>query len=675
MTIKSMMILAAVLAVAVFSPSAMAAKSAPINLPVSSAQILDSGTLGPSAGASLEHNTVMDNLGGWTDPHVLVRWTAHAEKPGVYRVDLYYSQPTGNDGASIAVSVGDQSVETTPPATGDWSIYKTVPVGEVQIDKAGDVDVILVARKTPHEYIMNVRSIILTPVRGKKPASDVSGPVLTPLALAGQRVLWLGDSITQDGKYVTDIEYALGKRYPDQKFDVVSIGLASETTSGQTEKRHPFPRPDVHERLKRALDKVKPSVVVACYGMNDGIYHPQSPERFAAFKKGVQSLIDTVRASGARLILLTPPPFDAKVAGNVQKSGAADYSYMDPYENYDDVLAEYAAWEMGLRERGLNVIDLHTPLAEYRKRERGTDPGFKDTGDGIHPDAAGHLAMARVFLNGLGVPVQTNATHAELVADVQKMEADPLYDLVRKQREARSNGWLAYVGYTRGDKVQAASVDAAETETQALQAQIDTLRQPIRIACVGDSITWGSGVDNRNVNSYPAVLGGWLGEGYQVTNFGVSGTTMLKHGDSPYWSQKAFTDAKAFQPNIVVIMLGTNDTKSQNWKYKDEFTADYTDMVRQFADLPSKPKIYLCRPVPVPKTGNYGINDAGVQEEIPMINAIATQTQATEVDVHAALSGHDDLIPDNVHPNAAGAKLIAAAVYHALTGMDAPLSK
>src|ERR1700761_6253378 len=128
--------------------------------------------------------------------------------------------------------------------------------------------------------------------------------------LANKRVLWLGDSITQIGDYVTFAEYDLEKQYPADRFDIVSIGLASETTSCLSEKAHPFPRPCVHERLGRALSLVKPDLVVACYGMNDGIYHPQSEDRMQAFEQGIDKLVTAVHAAGAQLVLLTPPPFD-----------------------------------------------------------------------------------------------------------------------------------------------------------------------------------------------------------------------------------------------------------------------------------------------------------------------------------------------------------------------------
>ncbi len=126
--------------------------------------------------------------------------------------------------------------------------------------------------------------------------------------------------------------------------------------------------------------------------------------------------------------------------------------------------------------------------------------------------------------------------------------------------------------------------------------------EPIKVACVGDSITQGSGAQKGK--SYPAQLQGLLGEGYQVGNFGVSGRTLLKKGDFPYWKEKKYQDALAMEPAIVVIMLGTNDTKPQNWKFEAEFDADYRELVKSFQALKSKPKVFVCRPVPVPGKGN-----------------------------------------------------------------------
>ena len=131
-----------------------------------------------------------------------------------------------------------------------------------------------------------------------------------PAPLSRGRVLWFGDSITQTGHYVTFALYYLARAFPHEKFDIISIGRSSETLSGLSEKTHTGPRPCALDRLPRALELVTPAIVVACYGMNDGIYHPSSPERLTAFQVGVKRFLDTCRASGAKVVLLTPPPFD-----------------------------------------------------------------------------------------------------------------------------------------------------------------------------------------------------------------------------------------------------------------------------------------------------------------------------------------------------------------------------
>jgi lysophospholipase L1-like esterase len=192
----------------------------------------------------------------------------------------------------------------------------------------------------------------------------------------------------------------------------------------------------------------------------------------------------------------------------------------------------------------------------------------------------------------------------------------------------------------------------------ALHAQ-DT----IRVACVGDSITYGSQVEERESNAYPAVLQNLLGEKFKVKNFGVSGMTLLKKGDKPYWKNPVFKAATDFKPNIVVIKLGTNDSKPQNRTNITEFADDLTALVDHFAALETKPKIYLCLPVPVYKTF-LGINEESVSGEIiPAIKKVATEKKLPLIDLYKALSDQPLLFPDGVHPNAAGAKLIAETVH------------
>jgi lysophospholipase L1-like esterase len=293
-------------------------------------------------------------------------------------------------------------------------------------------------------------------------------------SLAGKRVLWLGDSITADGKYVSYIEYYLNRQSPMGRFDIISIGLASETVSGLSERNHPFPRPCLFERLQRALDQIKPEIVVACYGMNDGIYHPQSPERMRAFQSGISNLIVTVKASQAELILLTPAPFDTlPIRSRVLGDGAAAYSYAAPYEKYDSVLADYSRWETTRARRKAFVVDLRTAMVRYQDRQRAQESGFSFSADGIHPSAQGHLLMALTILKSFGINIKA----ADLETELSRINSDPLFKLVRQHREGRSQGWLPFIGYTRGETVKSPEVEPSEAASKALQEQIDQLRK------------------------------------------------------------------------------------------------------------------------------------------------------------------------------------------------------
>lgn len=141
----------------------------------------------------------------------------------------------------------------------------------------------------------------------------------------------------------------------------------------------------------------------------------------------------------------------------------------------------------------------------------------------------------------------------------------------------------------------------------SLSLALTSHADPIRIACVGDSITFGAAVKDRGKNCYPAVLQRSLGDGYQVRNFGVNGATMLKKGDKPYWNLKAYKDALAFNPQIVFIKLGTNDSKPQNWKHKADYGKDYAEMIDSFLALEAKPRVILLLPVPAVEL-KWGIN-------------------------------------------------------------------
>ena len=273
-------------------------------------------------------------------------------------------------------------------------------------------------------------------------------------ALAGKRVVFLGDSITQSGGYVAFTTYYLEKLHPELDFDILGLGLASETLSGLSEDGHAggqFPRPCLFERLGRVLEKTKPEVVFACYGMNDGIYQPLDGDRSAAFRKGVTKLIDQCKAAGVkRIFLVTPPIYDF-----VPEKGELDY---------DTVLAEYAKWEAGLEVPGVQVIDLH---AAMRKARAGRAAPF--SADKVHPGDDGHLLMARTVLAAVGVPVPDEPVAA--------VKADPLFQLVERQRAGRSAAWMRHTGYTREKTVEPGPLGSAEADAAKLQEQIDALRR------------------------------------------------------------------------------------------------------------------------------------------------------------------------------------------------------
>lgn len=192
--------------------------------------------------------------------------------------------------------------------------------------------------------------------------------------------------------------------------------------------------------------------------------------------------------------------------------------------------------------------------------------------------------------------------------------------------------------------------------------------EPVRVACVGDSITFGAGIENREQNSYPVQLGRLLGEKYKVENFGLSGHTLLKKGDRPYWTGRLFAPAHTFKPDIVIIKLGTNDSKPQNWQYKSEFVADYVDFIKSFRDLNDKVDIRICYPAPA-FSGAFKISGAVIKDEIrPMIDEIAKQTGVKIIDLYTPCLDKRALFPDGIHPNAEGAKVLAETVCAAITG-------
>ncbi|MBC6366357.1 GDSL-type esterase/lipase family protein [Algoriphagus sp. AK58] len=196
----------------------------------------------------------------------------------------------------------------------------------------------------------------------------------------------------------------------------------------------------------------------------------------------------------------------------------------------------------------------------------------------------------------------------------------------------------------------------------ALLASLSAFSQrPIKVAFVGNSITQGPGRDNPD--SYPLQVAALLGESYEVKNFGVSGRTLLKKGDYPYWNEPQFQQVKDFQPDVVVIKLGTNDSKPQNWAHKADFVKDYLDLIAEFrAHMPKDGKVYVVMPVPVTRV-NFGINPEVMNnEQRLMLMEIIQKSGAELIDLYTPLMDKPELLPDGVHPNTEGLRIMAAVV-------------
>lgn len=290
-----------------------------------------------------------------------------------------------------------------------------------------------------------------------------------------RRVVFLGDSITYDGQYIEFLEASLKLNNPALRCEILNLGLPSETVSGLTEPGHAggaFPRPDLHERLDRILTNTKPDLVVACYGMNDGIYHPFAEERFRKYQEGIQFLRDRVSATGAKLLLLTPPVFDPlPIRGQTLPAGLAEYPR--PYEGYDEVLDRYSDWLLDRRIDGWDVIDVHGPMKRRLSDQRRQDPKYRLADDGVHINAAGHWIIARQILDHWKALLSDTAKTADpaSILDADARGRDVLA-LVQKKQRLLKNAWLSATGHTRPGMAPGLPLGDVNRKAAELDAEI-----------------------------------------------------------------------------------------------------------------------------------------------------------------------------------------------------------
>jgi acyl-CoA thioesterase I len=186
----------------------------------------------------------------------------------------------------------------------------------------------------------------------------------------------------------------------------------------------------------------------------------------------------------------------------------------------------------------------------------------------------------------------------------------------------------------------------------------------IKVACIGNSITTGTGISTP---SYVPRLQELLGSNFTVENDGYPGITILKNGDYSYWTLGSLSQVFAFQPDIVTIKLGTNDTKIQNWdQYGSEFKQDYEAMIDTLNTLPTKPEIFPVLPVPS-FTNGYGVRDSVMVNYIfPIIKEIGLSRGLTVIDAYTPLLPFSSYFADGLHPDTAGTDTIAHVIYRSI---------
>ena len=263
------------------------------------------------------------------------------------------------------------------------------------------------------------------------------------------RVLFLGDSITYDGRWVVHVESAIRAQRGLARIPIVNMAVPSETVSGLSEPGHAggsFVRPDVRERLGRVLTAYKPTLVVLCYGINDGTFQPLDDARFKAYRDGLTSVRADCLKAGAKVVVLTPPPY------GVDKPVDA--------AAYDQVMAAYSLWLVQQRRYNWQVIDVRTKVLAACATAKQADPKFIFSRDSIHPGDEGHVMLAQATWEGLAPMMKWNVQ--AVFAD--SIKGKPLTQSMTLLR----NAWLTKTGHKRPGLPVGLPLEQAENRANTL---------------------------------------------------------------------------------------------------------------------------------------------------------------------------------------------------------------
>jgi lysophospholipase L1-like esterase len=442
-------------------------------------------------GATLryEPQTNKNCLGYWTNPDDGAEWKFIVERPGVYDLEVWQGCGKGNGGSDVRVEVAAQNFDFVVDETGHFQSFLPRRLGRIHFWKAGEFSLAIKPQNKKAAAVMDIRQVKLMREPMRHDLKGDSTNKIANLVANARRIVFLGDSITYGGDYIEFFEAFVRKQYPRAELDIIDLGLPSETVSGLSEPGHAggaFPRPDLHERLDRVLEKTRPDLIFACYGMNDGIYYPFAEERFEKFREGIAKLRAKAAAVGAAVIHLTPPTFDATaLKGRTLPAGLAEYR--QPFEGYNEVLDRYSEWLVAQRTNGWDVIDIHSKMNLELAARRDSDPQFKFANDGVHPGRDGHWVIAEALIDAA-------FSHVTVLDAIE--ERPEILALVQQRQRLRKDAWLMHVGHQRPGMNKGKQIEDAEREADELALKLARTTDP---QLPGKRILW-NGFETASFN-------------------------------------------------------------------------------------------------------------------------------------------------------------------------------